>query len=337
MRRWCRPQLPPAHVRRPSNAGSTLRLAQDPPWPPSALSLGDLIDYPQSHDRHRPSLDPEPPPQVFRVLDLRVEGVSIAAIARLEGISWSTAARWLEHAAAVAAAFQETIIWDVDLLEVQADEMRTFVPGKRRPLWIYTTMEVSSRLWPVLRVGRRGHRATMRVMLEVAGRGHPGASPLVATDGYRDYKHAVRVAFGRGCAVGQVHQDAKARPRRPGRVAHPTVHATCVAGSDPGVGRLHHPEYLVHRAPELDGAGGVGVSGATHCGACQVYAAAARSPRAVPMLLQLHEAALGAALRPGGADAGAASRAGLAPARLGGHPGAEDRRGSSYPHSQAGF
>lgn len=65
-------------------------------------------------------------------------------------------------------------------------------------------MEVSSRLWPVTRVGRRGHKATMLVMREVAGRGRPGASPLVATDGYRYYKPAVRAAFGRGCAFGQV-------------------------------------------------------------------------------------------------------------------------------------
>jgi IS1 family transposase len=133
-----------------------------------------------------------------------MEGVSIAAIARLEGISWNTAARWLERAASVAAAFQDAMTWELDLLEVQADEIRTFAPGKRRPLWIYTTMEVSSRLWPVLRVGRRGHKATMRVMREVAGRGRPAASPLVATDGYRYYKPAVRIAFGRGCAFGQV-------------------------------------------------------------------------------------------------------------------------------------
>lgn len=142
--------------------------------------------------------------RVFRVLDLRMEGVSIAAIARLEGISWNTAARWLERAAKVAAAFQDAMTWDLDLREVQADEIRTFAPGKRRQIWIYTTMEVSSRFWPVLRVGRRGHRATMRVMREVAGRGRPGASPLVATDGYRYYKPAVRSAFGRGCAFGQV-------------------------------------------------------------------------------------------------------------------------------------
>ena len=37
------------------------------------------------------------------VVALRVEGVSISAIARIEGIAWNTVARWLERAAQMQA------------------------------------------------------------------------------------------------------------------------------------------------------------------------------------------------------------------------------------------
>ena len=39
------------------------------------------------------------------VVTLRVEGVSLSAIARIERLAWNTAARWLERAAAVCRHF----------------------------------------------------------------------------------------------------------------------------------------------------------------------------------------------------------------------------------------
>ena len=51
-------------------------------------------------------------PVFDRVASLAVEGVSISAIARLVGRSWSTAARWLERAQATAAEFNARHIHD---------------------------------------------------------------------------------------------------------------------------------------------------------------------------------------------------------------------------------
>ena len=39
------------------------------------------------------------------VIALRVEGVSISSISRIEGIAWNTVARWLEKAAQVCRRF----------------------------------------------------------------------------------------------------------------------------------------------------------------------------------------------------------------------------------------
>ena len=70
------------------------------------------------------------------VVALRVEGVSISATARVEGIAWNTVARWLERAAHVCRRFNRETIIGFAVEEFQADEVRTFVGSKKRPSWI---------------------------------------------------------------------------------------------------------------------------------------------------------------------------------------------------------
>ena len=85
---------------------------------------------------------------------LRVEGVSISAIARVEGIAWNTVARWLENAADVCRGFNQSRMAGFVVEELQADEIRSFVGGKTRPTWIFVAIEVESRLWPSTVTGR---------------------------------------------------------------------------------------------------------------------------------------------------------------------------------------
>ena len=86
---------------------------------------------------------------------MSVEGMSCAAIARVEGIAWHTADRWLAKAAELAQRFNERHIYGIPLVELQADELRTFAPCKAKPTWVFTSMEVCSRLWSSTVVGRR--------------------------------------------------------------------------------------------------------------------------------------------------------------------------------------
>ena len=82
------------------------------------------------------------------VVALRVEGVSIYAIARIEGLAWNTVARWLEKAADVCRGFNQRRTAEFGVEELQADEIRSFAGGKTRPTWIFVAIEVWSRLWP---------------------------------------------------------------------------------------------------------------------------------------------------------------------------------------------
>ena len=85
-----------------------------------------------------------------RVAALRVEGVSISAIGRVTGHGWNTVARWLERAGVAAGKFNDAKLKGFELIELQLDELCTFVGGKIDVTWNFTAIEVSARLWPVV-------------------------------------------------------------------------------------------------------------------------------------------------------------------------------------------
>ena len=96
-----------------------------------------------------------------QVARLRVEGVSISATARVTGHSRNTIARWLERASTAAKRFNQGMLRDFDILELQADELCTFIGSKGRPIWLFATLEVWSRLWAGSVLGRRSYRNTV--------------------------------------------------------------------------------------------------------------------------------------------------------------------------------
>ena len=135
---------------------------------------------------------------------LRVEGVSISAVARIEGLAWNTVARWLEKAADVCRGFNQRRTTGFGVEELQADEIRSFAGGKTRLTWIFVAIEVWSRLWPSTVVGRRSYRNTLALLRDVANRMDWERLPLIVTDGFDFYERVVRRVFGPACLYGQV-------------------------------------------------------------------------------------------------------------------------------------
>ena len=139
-----------------------------------------------------------------QVASLRVEGVSISATARVTDHSRDTIARWLERASTAAQCFNQRMLRDFDILELQADELCTFVGSKRSTLWLFATLEVCSRLWAGSVLGRRSYRNTKAVISDVIRRGRLVGVPLIATDGFEYYFGVIARFFGSACVYGQV-------------------------------------------------------------------------------------------------------------------------------------
>ena len=142
--------------------------------------------------------------RVDAAVALRVEGVSLSAIARVEGLAWNTVARWLEKAAAVCRGFNQSRMAGFVVEELQADETRSFVGGKTRPTWIFVAIEVWSRLWPSTVTGRRSYRNTLALLRDIANRVGFERLPLIVTDGFDFYEKVVRRVFGPAVLYGQV-------------------------------------------------------------------------------------------------------------------------------------
>ena len=97
---------------------------------------------------------------------MSVEGMSCAAIARVEGIAWHTA--------------------------------------EAKPTWVFTSMEVCSRLWSSTVVGRRSYANTKALFSDTLLRGEIVGTPLIMTDGFEFYERVIRRLLGVACIYAQV-------------------------------------------------------------------------------------------------------------------------------------
>jgi IS1 family transposase len=138
---------------------------------------------------------------------MSVDGVGKSAIARITRIAWNTAARWLALAAAFARRFTNRMLRRVDLQELQADEIRSFLLHKQMEVWIHTAIEVWSRLWLSVVVGRRTARNIRRTLQETFERGRFTHRFLLTTDGLELYERVVSKVFGFLCIYAQVIKD----------------------------------------------------------------------------------------------------------------------------------
>ncbi len=70
--------------------------------------------------------------------------------------------------------------------------------------WIFSTIEVSSRLWTSTVVGRRSYHNTKKVISDATRRARNPEGVLITTDGFDYYARVVREIFGNACVHGQV-------------------------------------------------------------------------------------------------------------------------------------
>ena len=135
---------------------------------------------------------------------MQVEGLPQAAIARVKQMTPSTVGRWRERAAQHMALFTRDHLALRDPVELQMDELRAHGTGNDRT-WVYSGLEVWSRLWSGLRVGNRTLRNTALFVRGVRAVCPPtGAPPLVTSDEQKYYEPVMRNTFG-PCAYVQLN------------------------------------------------------------------------------------------------------------------------------------
>ena len=135
---------------------------------------------------------------------LRVEGVSLAATARVTGPSRHTIARWLERASTAAKRVNQRMLRDFEIIALPAEERCTVIGTKSRPTWLCAASEVWSRWWAGSVLGRRASRNATAVLNDVILRGRVVGFPLIATDGFAYSGGVMERLFGSACVYGHV-------------------------------------------------------------------------------------------------------------------------------------
>jgi IS1 family transposase len=133
---------------------------------------------------------------------MSVEGMSRAAIARVEHIDLHTVDRWLGRA--TAERFNDTMTRNILVQELQADELQAVASQQAQPTWVFTTLEVWSRFWVSTVVGARTAHNTKQLLQDTVTRGEIAEDCLVTTDGYRPYTRVIRDLLGDTCVYAQV-------------------------------------------------------------------------------------------------------------------------------------
>ena len=129
-------------------------------------------------------------------LQLGSEGLSKAAIARVLGSSPSTISRWIERAATHARIFHVVKTVPSEVGEIQMDELAARGSDEVRAAWVYSAIEVFTRLWVAVRVSRRtlrNTRAFVREVMDTLARSRTCA--IVTSDGMKYYEPSMRRVF----------------------------------------------------------------------------------------------------------------------------------------------
>jgi IS1 family transposase/transposase-like protein len=145
------------------------------------------------------------PHSVFdEVVQMTVEGVGISSISRIKCFSWNTIANWQYLACKAAGKFNDHKLKGVKLIELQADEIRTFTGRKKKPMWIFVAIEVWSRLWISKVVGNRNYRNIKTLLNQVINVCRIENPFIFTTDGFEPYSWAAKRLLDSVCLYAQV-------------------------------------------------------------------------------------------------------------------------------------
>ncbi len=145
------------------------------------------------------------PRSVFdEVVQMTAEGVGISSISRIKCFSWNTIANWQYLACQAAFKFNDHKLKGVDLIELQADEIRTFAGTKKKPMWIFVAIEVWSTLWISNVVGNRNYRSVKTLLTQVIDVCRIVGLFIFTTDGFEPYFWAAKNLLDSICLYAQV-------------------------------------------------------------------------------------------------------------------------------------
>jgi transposase-like protein len=223
------------------------------------------------------------------VASLSVEGVNKSAIARVKGMAWNTVHRWLERAAVWCRRFSDRKIRRLTTVEA---------PGRR---------DQNDRRWQgTADLGLRRGRRLVSALAVNSGRQtklpkhavpfsrscQPNESRTDSSGGHgwiRILRESHRTSVWTRMSLWPSPQDPQKRSDREGRAKNRAWGGVAIGTGVARLGGLGAAKHLVCRTAESDDPTGLSLSGSPNDLSSPVEGTSGRSPRVVPLLLQLHQ------------------------------------------------
>lgn len=150
-------------------------------------------------------------------LNLLVEGNSIRSTERITGVHRDTILSLLETVGKKCIWLQETLVRDVQVKFIEADEIWSFVSMKDRTkavnqiesdkvgsAFTFTCIESESKLIVAWHLGTRTEEHALTFLRKIRDAVSPDAEFQISTDGFAGYTHTVPFVLGRQAHFGQI-------------------------------------------------------------------------------------------------------------------------------------
>ena len=151
-------------------------------------------------------------------LKLLVEGCSIRSTERLTDVHRDTIIRLLETVGEKCLAIQETLVKNIKVADVQADEIWAYVGMKQKTAnkqglndkeevgnaYTFTAIESNSKLIVAWHLGKRTEADTLIFLEKLYAATEPTKRFQMSTDGFRGYDHTVNEVLGTKADYGQI-------------------------------------------------------------------------------------------------------------------------------------
>ena len=142
-----------------------------------------------------------------QIVSLLVEGMSMRAISRVADVSINTVTKLLEEVGAACSDYQDRVMRNLTITDVQVDEIWAFIGAKQKNVpadadparglgdcYTFTAIDRTTKLMPCYMLGYRTAECADQFMQDLASR-LTGRVQLT-TDGLKAYPDAVEKAFG---------------------------------------------------------------------------------------------------------------------------------------------
>ena len=183
-----------------------------------------------------------------KIIHLLVEGVSLRAISRIEGISVNTVTKLLVDAGNACAQYHDETVRDVRAKRVQVDEIWAFTYAKQANLkkakkapadagdtWTWTAIDADAKLVISWHIGPRDLGSAYTFMMDLAERLRNRVQ--LTSDGLAAYLSAVEDAFGADVDYSQLiklyGQDDEGERRYSPPKCIGTIHKPITGDPDP--------------------------------------------------------------------------------------------------------